>query len=105
MSHERACRGDSSCKENFNGNLPATPTESLGDLQTLKIKSGAGEGIRTLDINLGKVALYQLSYARMTDRIKFLKNSGPAVNPLFRRLGMLSARDACLKSVSWIFGL
>jgi len=41
----------------------------------------------------------------MTDRIKFLKNSGPAVNPLFRRLGMLSARDACLKSVSWIFGL
>ena len=28
-------------------------------------KSGAGEGIRTLDINLGKVALYQLSYARI----------------------------------------
>ena len=27
--------------------------------------SGAGEGIRTLDINLGKVALYQLSYARL----------------------------------------
>ena len=26
---------------------------------------GAGEGIRTLDINLGKVALYQLSYARI----------------------------------------
>ncbi len=25
---------------------------------------GAGEGTRTLDINLGKVALYQLSYAR-----------------------------------------
>ena len=31
----------------------------------LIIRSGAGEGIRTLDINLGKVALYQLSYARM----------------------------------------
>ncbi len=28
-------------------------------------RSGAGEGIRTLDINLGKVALYQLSYARL----------------------------------------
>jgi hypothetical protein len=28
------------------------------------INFGAGEGIRTLDINLGKVALYQLSYAR-----------------------------------------
>jgi hypothetical protein len=25
---------------------------------------GAGEGIRTLDIHLGKVVLYQLSYAR-----------------------------------------
>ena len=25
---------------------------------------GAGEGTRTLDINLGKVALYQLSYTR-----------------------------------------
>jgi hypothetical protein len=25
---------------------------------------GAGDGIRTRDINLGKVALYQLSYSR-----------------------------------------
>jgi len=28
---------------------------------------GAGEGTRTLDINLGKVALYQLSYTRVRD--------------------------------------
>jgi hypothetical protein len=28
-------------------------------------QDGAGEGVRTLDINLGKVALYQLSYARI----------------------------------------
>ena len=27
--------------------------------------NGAGEGIRTLDIHLGKVVLYQLSYARI----------------------------------------
>lgn len=27
-------------------------------------RNGAGEETRTLDINLGKVALYQLSYAR-----------------------------------------
>ena len=27
---------------------------------------GAGEESRTLDLNLGKVALYQLSYSRMT---------------------------------------
>ena len=26
---------------------------------------GAGDGIRTRDINLGKVALYQLSYSRV----------------------------------------
>jgi hypothetical protein len=28
-------------------------------------KLGAGEESRTLDLNLGKVALYQLSYSRM----------------------------------------
>ena len=28
---------------------------------------GAGEESRTLDLNLGKVALYQLSYSRMSD--------------------------------------
>jgi hypothetical protein len=28
-------------------------------------KFGAGEESRTLDLNLGKVALYQLSYSRM----------------------------------------
>ena len=28
---------------------------------------GAGEESRTLDLNLGKVALYQLSYSRRTD--------------------------------------
>jgi hypothetical protein len=27
--------------------------------------SGAGKGSRTLDLNLGKVALYQLSYSRL----------------------------------------
>ena len=30
-----------------------------------KGKNGAGDGIRTRDINLGKVALYQLSYSRI----------------------------------------
>lgn len=28
------------------------------------LKLGAGDGTRTRDINLGKVALYQLSYSR-----------------------------------------
>ena len=31
-----------------------------------KVLPGAGDGIRTRDINLGKVALYQLSYSRST---------------------------------------
>ena len=30
---------------------------------------GAGDGIRTRDINLGKVALYQLSYSREAESI------------------------------------
>ena len=29
------------------------------------LNSGAGEESRTLDLNLGKVALYQLSYSRL----------------------------------------
>jgi hypothetical protein len=31
-------------------------------------ESGAGEESRTLDLNLGKVALYQLSYSRVDNR-------------------------------------
>ena len=37
-------------------------------------KNGASEEIRTLDINLGKVALYQLSYTRV-QRIVIAKNT------------------------------
>jgi hypothetical protein len=33
--------------------------------ELLPFGSGAGEESRTLDLNLGKVALYQLSYSRM----------------------------------------
>jgi hypothetical protein len=32
---------------------------------TPSIRNGAGEGTRTLDIQLGKLTLYQLSYARL----------------------------------------
>ncbi len=35
-------------------------------------KNGASEEIRTLDINLGKVALYQLSYTRSRKRVGVL---------------------------------
>jgi hypothetical protein len=33
-------------------------------------RNGAGDGIRTRDIDLGKVALYQLSYSRNRRRIQ-----------------------------------
>ena len=42
----------------------------------MNCKNGAGDGSRTRDLNLGKVALYQLSYSRVffyfsgKDRIK-----------------------------------
>ena len=35
---------------------------------------GAGDGIRTRDIDLGKVALYQLSYSRPTENPIFAGN-------------------------------
>ena len=31
-------------------------------------RTGAGDGTRTRDINLGKVALYQLSYSRRVEK-------------------------------------
>ena len=37
----------------------------------LPFRSGAGKEARTLDLNLGKVALYQLSYSRVTSLIVY----------------------------------
>jgi hypothetical protein len=42
---------------------------------------GAGDGIRTRDIDLGKVALYQLSYSRPWE-ILFSARNIPAVKRL-----------------------
>ena len=39
-------------------------------------KNGASEETRTLDINLGKVALYQLSYTRSRNERWFYKVTG-----------------------------
>ena len=38
---------------------------------------GAGDGIRTRDIDLGKVALYQLSYSRSTGSTIIVNRKGP----------------------------
>ena len=37
----------------------------------LPFMSGAGEESRTLDLNLGKVALYQLSYSRIASFVVY----------------------------------
>ena len=50
--------------------VPTTGRKMVANLtpfeETRKLggKNGASEGIRTLDVHLGKVMLYQLSYAR-----------------------------------------
>jgi hypothetical protein len=41
--------------------------------------SGAGEESRTLDLNLGKVALYQLSYSRIASHSLFSQFGEPAL--------------------------
>src|ERR1044072_3000223 len=41
----------------------------MGELAALPRKPGAGNESRTRDLNLGKVALYQLSYSRAKQRI------------------------------------
>jgi hypothetical protein len=51
----------------------ATPTVKALRLRSLTWKNrlrknGASEGIRTLDVHLGKVMLYQLSYARFLEK-------------------------------------
>ncbi len=62
----------SSHRESNSGPLPyqgsTLPLSHASLLMTsdpvMWLKNGAGEEIRTLDIHLGRVALYQLSYAR-----------------------------------------
>ena len=44
--------------------------------------NGAGDGIRTRDINLGKVALYQLSYSRWRLLHSLAHRSGCQINAI-----------------------
>ena len=48
-------------------------------------QGGAGNGIRTRDTKLGKLVLYQLSYARLKNDI--IMKTGDNVNPNFFWLG------------------
>ncbi len=44
------------------------------EMNNFKELNGAGNGARTRGIKLGKLALYQLSYSRLLNIIKELKN-------------------------------
>ena len=43
------------------------PGDTATGTAKFRKEDGAGDGIRTRDINLGKVALYQLSYSRVAE--------------------------------------
>src|ERR1700741_5330642 len=45
--------------------LVSQNSRKKGKLEASLLKTGAGKESRTLDLNLGKVALYQLSYSRV----------------------------------------
>ena len=44
-----------------------TGEEATVSIRLEDLMNGAGDGIRTRDIDLGKVALYQLSYSRLSE--------------------------------------
>ncbi len=51
---------------------------------------GAGNEDRTRDLNLGKVALYQLSYSRVVWR--YSKHGRLPVNPLLQLFGLAPSK-------------
>jgi hypothetical protein len=55
-------------------------TLSFRSVGTEKWMTGAGDGIRTRDIDLGKVALYQLSYSRLKRNLHFDLTAGQLSN-------------------------
>ena len=61
-----------------------SPHRGIGYWET--IKNGASEETRTLDVHLGKVMLYQLSYARFRKRGRNLSELGPMASSIFRKI-------------------
>ena len=80
-----------------------TAFESLGSLSRCargSIEDGAGDETRTRDINLGKVALYQLSYTRACEPRKIAARLQTSMRELPVRLGRSRrrGRPGCLQS-------
>ena len=69
-------------------NLPETKKRANGPIffLHLKNKNGAGNETRTRDSYLGKVVLYQLSYAR-SKGVREIMSDGPVVKPKIANLG------------------
>ncbi len=67
-------------RKNHRGTCPEkTAGNEKGEMNIpLFGKSGAGEESRTLDLNLGKVALYQLSYSRIVE-LRIIANRNKCV--------------------------
>ncbi|CAM2340514.1 hypothetical protein BVIET440_230025 [Burkholderia vietnamiensis] len=72
-------------------------TNSASPFNTLPKKSGAGDESRTRDLNLGKVALYQLSYSRVLLRYCFPSHAYFVVQ---RRSEIMSKALSCVKGFS-----
>ena len=57
----------------------------MGSFSGLPIELGAGKEVRTPDLYLGKVSLYQLSYSRITgQQFSKLLNSAPYLLPIVK---------------------
>ena len=92
------------CRAAFshNGVRPA----GLGAAQTRKgswtaslFESGAGDESRTRDLNLGKVALYQLSYSRMFFKLRGTSSLEPIEVPAaLRSLALYVEKKAACKA-------
>ena len=69
---------------------------------SLEEKNGAGNGVRTRDLKLGKLALYQLSYARMDRQAEALfreaRDLGGECQPMRRSDSAKTARNFSLNA-------
>ena len=85
------CRGRGSNPHELYGSEDFKSPASTGSATPAPQR--AGNGIRTRDLHLGKVALYQLSYSRLQPH--YTKGTSPA-SSLVRRAGFEPARLAAL---------
>jgi hypothetical protein len=63
----------------------------MGSFSGLPIELGAGKEVRTPDLYLGKVSLYQLSYSRITGKqFSKLLDSAPYLLPIVKFILLVS---------------